>query len=443
MVPYPEICRPVFNTESYAEVKAYSTRLTKPQRNRKVKPNIEETVNLFFKTYFKRGVFAEDTIMFNSFKAAEWVSHRRDANKILNELGTYLNCGFETMPVNSANIHNKLESLNKIFETTNSHDQDVIRLIVWMDKGIQALFADVFQRAKKRMKYYLKNKFLYTDGHTPWEVSRKLNSIGKRRGMKFIDNDFSKFDSSLDDHGLDIQFKIYAMLGIDPVLLDFYRTVHYKWRFKGSETSGDQHAKRMTGQPDTAFGNAICNMVGHLWLINSLGDDCSFYFFVGDDSLIGATKEVDTVFESERLTERTNYISKMRCNPDGATFCNFVAYDTPDGLALGPDVYRLAKKFELTNGQSLPTEENLEMRRLSYCFLLGNGPESRAIATSLGYNEDLPGWHDLTATIHASAIIHGMEVGDVMQAYENLISQLSSNKTFDHKFIIWENSKWQ
>lgn len=43
---------------------------------------------------------------------------------------------------------------------------------------------------------------------------------------------------------------------------------------------------------------------------------------------------------------------------------------------MGPDYVRLNWRYEVTNGQHELTDEALEMRKLSYCMMLGKTKET-------------------------------------------------------------------
>lgn len=62
---------------------------------------------------------------------------------------------------------------------------------------------------------------------------------------------------------IQIEMAIYLLLGVHPVVLELWQTVHRKWRYKSSSLKGFGFAKRLTGQATTALGNVVVNMIVH------------------------------------------------------------------------------------------------------------------------------------------------------------------------------------
>lgn len=58
-----------------------------------------------------------------------------------------------------------------------------------------------------------------------------------------------------------------------------------------------------------------------------------------------------------------------------------ITKNNADGSQCGPDYMRMRYKYEVTNGVSEATPENLKLRRLSYLCSIGRTPEVLQIAT--------------------------------------------------------------
>lgn len=67
--------------------------------------------------------------------------------------------------------------------------------------------------------------------------------------------------------------------------------------------------------------------------------------------------------------------SKAKVHYDVATFCQMLIYNNLDSDGVGPDFVRLKNRFEVTNGVHESNDDNITMRAMSYCTMIGDTPE--------------------------------------------------------------------
>lgn len=129
----------------------------------------------------------------------------------------------------------------------------------------------------------MKDKFLYTDGLTPQQISRRLHLVGKVKW--FFENDLTKQDRQTDEHTNKVEFKMYELLGIHPSVLDMWKRVHGVWQFKSNKSVGQSKSQRLTGQATTSLGNVITNLLVHWRFVKRNQNSIKMMLFLGDDNL--------------------------------------------------------------------------------------------------------------------------------------------------------------
>lgn len=86
-------------------------------------------------------------------------------------------------------MHEKIESLLKD-EILKSWNDNVTRTIMWQWYFVAAIYSPIFTEAKLRFKKLMKDKVIYYDGLTPWDLNQKLSKFTKPN--YFFENDLTK-----------------------------------------------------------------------------------------------------------------------------------------------------------------------------------------------------------------------------------------------------------
>nr|UIA10507.1 polyprotein [Alphaendornavirus sp.] len=441
LVRYPVMSRPVITKAAFQTYNAVSTRLGSVTTYRKVKlqPAMEmkKIAQAYFHDNWQHTVnkFNENPITYNAEAITQWLREHPGTEKIQKEVDEILAEGFLTNPLNKLNVHNKLESLLKEVPITKIQEQKV-RIIVWQRKGYAAIFSPVFIEAKKRLKTLLRKDVIYADGYTPQELSARLRTV--TGSTRFFESDMAKQDRQTDQDTLDVEFEVYKNLGVHPRLLSVWRSVHRNWRFKNAHMSGNLDGMRMTGQATTAIGNVIVNMAVHADLVINNKEKIQLILLLGDDNLMLCSTFLDLQKFRKDTKERYNMEVKPDSNSTHGTFIQLIAYHTPEGTCeLAPDWIRLARRFEVTNGVSEATDENLEARCMSYCMMLGDLPEVQQLVQAKGWPIWTESWYNSAAASQAMAIKHDMAIHQVNGMLKHLIEMMASPTLHTQTWDVW------
>jgi hypothetical protein len=441
MVAKPKLSRPVLTKQVNTEFNAVTTRIGTYSSiaNQTLDPQVE--ANLFQQAYFKPEAaqqlqaFRLNQLTFNVPDIMNWLSERKNSVKVVDELLTILAEGFEINPLNQVNVHTKLESLLKS-EPVQTMSESRARVIIWQAKGIAAIYSSVFKEAKTRLKSLLKSNVLYTDGLRPDQVSDVLRKISLNGRKWFVENDLKKQDRQTNQAMIDCEFEMYRRLGVSPAILSSWRRVHNHWRAKGKESKFFGHGMRLTGQATTALGNVIVNMLCHSQAVIALGSDLVMGIYLGDDNAMVISRQLDIKELQTTIATKYNMNSKLKSSGEVAEFCGFLLYvNTAGVLEIGPNFKRIRNRFEVTNGASKPTQENFELRCMSYAMTVGPTPGILSLARAKNWPVTIQEWYDHTACIIANGQYNEVPMEDVLADQSELIRMMSLKEVTT---TIWE-----
>ncbi|AYA60157.1 polyprotein [Cluster bean endornavirus 1] len=442
---YPEHARPVFTKKENQEFNAISGRLGKEvvYRTEKLDPIQEANhiANTFFRPDWKQLSlgFRANQVTYSTEDTIQWLKTRPDACKITQELMQILQEGLVTHPMNKMKVHLKLESLLKD-EPVTDHRQTKARILVWQMKGLCAIFSPVFKEAKQRLKSVLGVKTLYADGLRPDQLASRVAQVPTTSYL--IENDMQQQDRQTDETLLNIEMQLYLILGVDQALVGLWRSCHDNWYFRGKSCSGYKHAMRLTGQATTALGNAITNLAVHWRICQSLGRDWKWFCVLGDDGILMSDRKLDAEDLKTYGKKYCNMILKPKVSKNSATFCCFTIYRTRRGnFALGPDPIRLKRRFEVTNGVSQMTKQNVEARTMSYCMMLGDIKETSNVINKLSLPIKPVKWYDVQECFKASDEKHGEYMGCSEDCVSQLCNMMINPVLYEYTMTHWSESQ--
>jgi hypothetical protein len=300
------------------------------------------------------------------------------------------------------------------------------RIIVWQAKGIAAIYSHVFKTAKQRLKYMLKDHIIYVDGLSPIELNTRISHLSFRPGG-FLSNDLKKQDRQT-THGLiDCEFRIYAMLGVSESVLTSWRAVHNSWVARGKRLTTFGDAMRLTGQATTALGNAIVDMLCNTDLVLSLNNSLHAMVILGDDNAMYVSDWVDKQSVERRIRTKYNMNSRLYYSRISTDFCGLMMYENNSGqLEFGPNIIRLKRRFEVTNGVSEATSENLALRSMSYAMSLGAHPSILELIIAKNWPIKVENWYDHGACVHATAAFNETSAEEVLLNQSALIEMFKN-----------------
>ena len=203
----------------------------------------------------------------------------------------------------------------------------------------------IYAFSKELSRVWNKDHFLY---YTSGESAESLGSW-LRYTTHYIENDFTRFDSTLNKHLLDVEMLVYKKAGCPPSILKVLRLNTTKTR--GSTPHGVRYsvdATRRSGDQNTSIGNSMINGLIHAFALNrcGIGPHRFNMAVLGDDNLICINTEIDVDAFSRwfRLVGLRPNI-KITRNPNLVEFCSSRFWPTPEGRVLGPKIGRFLAKI--------------------------------------------------------------------------------------------------
>jgi hypothetical protein len=360
----------------------------------------------------------------------------KQPDKVYEDLKKTLQGGLFTEAISDIKIHMKLESLLKEADKVIKRwEQQKARIIVWQRYAVAAVFSPIFTEAKKRLHKMFHNRVVYADGKTPDELSKFVRGINQK--TKFVmSTDLEKQDRQTDEPLIDVEFELYKDLGVAMDVLSAWRSVHEEWRFKGAFTKGYRQSMRLTGQSTTAIGNVITTIQTHAEFVATNLAIITFVLMLGDDNAIGLLEHVNPKELRKRIADEFNMVSKSETK-DFGEFCHFLIYKTRSGYwELGPDFVRLKNRFEVTNGVSEITEENMRMRAMSYAMSVGATPEIMNLVQKESWPIKPTMWYDRRSAEAAMMAKYGMNEMEIQSNYDSLLQMLTERKVHEKTLTL-------
>jgi hypothetical protein len=332
-----------------------------------------------------------------------------------------------------------VEAGNRMPETV---EEQRVRLIVWQRKGITALFAPMFWQLKENLKRCLKPNVIYTDGLSPSQLAARLNKYKLEDGSRyFVEDDLARQDRQTDNPVLNTEMNVYKELGGNDGWVDVWRTVHRHWRAKGIGIVFYGDASRHTGQASTSIGNTIVNLLTHMKFFRKMGNSMKLMVVLGDDNAMMTTAPTTKREVSENSARHFNMISKPTIRRTHAGYLRMFIYTNQNGtLELCPDFIRLRRRFEVLNGSGITTKENLDMRVMSYCSMLGGIDPVADLVKEKEYPLELTLWYNLHLAININAINYDTTPEDVESNINLLIKMMRDNELILDKKLMFTES---
>jgi len=449
MVPYPTHSQPAYVKRMNAGTQAVSELFGDKLVLRQVEHDPKDDAKKFAETYFKKNSannLPEVNIDYN--EVAKWIRDRPDGLKILDDLEEVVSSGLDLNAMDKVNVHMKLESRmkdammytydNKMPETI---EEQRIRLIVWQRKGITSIFAPFFQQIKDNLKKVLIDNVVYADGLTPQQLSAIFNQHSADvKNNLFAEDDLKKQDRQTDKTLIATEMEIYKKLGGNARIIKMWQRVHENWRAKGIGLKFKGDASRHTGQATTALGNVVVNLIVKERLVRTLGKRLVIMVVLGDDNLIIARKPITKNMIELNSARHFNMKSEAETSPDCGTFLRMIVYVNSNGqYECGPDFVRLRRRYQVLNGVADASSENVKMRAMSYCCMIGKLPVIEQLVNKRQFDIQLDMWYEYGSLSRALAIKYKTSTASIDGCVNHLAQMMSSDETFlDEKLMFTE-----
>lgn len=224
------------------------------------------------------------------------------------------------------------------------------QVIVYHAKPLTSLFSSIFRVLVRRLQSLLKSNFqlnLLKDleklrqqvqAHHPWGANN----------LKFLENDFSKYDKSQGEFAFALEEYVFRQLGMDETLLRKWEDGHEHCNVRSMALGISLHVRyqRKSGDATTAFGNGILNIMSVLYAYR--GTDIAWALFMGDDSLICAREVVRADMAVQALAEQFNLLAKFYITAAPYFASNFVLlHEDRQSVSFVPDPLKRIQKFSM------------------------------------------------------------------------------------------------
>jgi len=234
--------------------------------------------------------------------------------------------------------------------TKPNHSRTEPQVIVYHERALTAFYSSVFRVLVRRFLSLLLPNYhvnLLKDTRDIEGFIRGVHPFGEK-GLKYLENDFSKYDKSQGRFVFILESYVFQQLGMNEQMLDkwFQGHVHCQMRSVSLGLSLHVDYQRKTGDATTAFGNVILNIVSVTYAY--AGTKVKWAVFMGDDSLVCATKVGNATRAVAILMEVFNLGAKMYITDAPYYASNFVLIDdVNEAVALLPDPVKRAERWSM------------------------------------------------------------------------------------------------
>uniref|UniRef100_A0A2V0RBT0 RdRp n=1 Tax=viral metagenome TaxID=1070528 RepID=A0A2V0RBT0_9ZZZZ len=441
MEMYPAYARPSMASEVFETMNSVTNRQGSVKMYQKHVGSAKLEFEMFKTNYFRDdwetlvASWKQNPLTINYEDSYKWAKEHSYPKMVMKSLDDLLRDGFEMNPINAIKVHGKVEQTTRLTKLSRWMTEVTTRSILASSYCISALFCPLFKQCKARFKEILRPKIVYTDGMSPIHMNTHAKTVDTFDWV--IEDDLSKQDAATTHLIIDTEMMIYELLGVDPADLEMYSWMHMNWRFKGNSMSGVWDAMRLSGQPTTSLGNAITNLILHNRFMIRNSQHIVIMYLLGDDNIIGATKQLNVKRHGTETQDIYNIVSKITQQRYVGEFTWLLMHTIDDQVQFCPNFKRLRQKFGVCSYAFTEEErsEKLEMRKLSYALMAGAFANSTKICNKFGVR--CPDWFDIPSAIEANKIYHETTTEDV----HNDIAMLFG--LMDCDSIQYEHAEWQ
>jgi hypothetical protein len=444
MENYPTIARPSMTIGAFSTFNSISERQGAVQYYDSVNKNPSNPAleydlfkanyfKLDFATMFKR--YKSKQITLNEVLSYKWCKDHNYPSRVLESLKKLFQDGFETNPINGIRAHGKTEQTTRLNKVSRWMTEVMTRSILASAYCISALFCPIFTEIKKRLKDCFHEKVCYTDGMSPNQLSGHARTYGFSKYV--IEDDLSKQDAQTSHLTIDTEMLLYYDLGLEPGTLELYSWMHKKWSWKSAGASGIWDAMRLTGQPTTALGNAITNLIVHNRFYARNKDKIRLMYVLGDDNIMFCDGHLNVSMHGTETKTIYNIVSKVSQREFVGEYLSMLGHTLGGTITFCPNFKRLRHRYSVCNYSFAEAErqEKIAMRNLSYYLMLGN--ISTAAKVISDNNMSSNDWYDVNLAIKANALYHDEPEEVVMRDIGTLLHMMSESTTLKSTAPMW------
>lgn len=224
------------------------------------------------------------------------------------------------------------------------------QVIVYHPKPLSALFSALFRVLVRRFVSLLKPNYhvnLLKDTVDIEAFIRGIHPFGNRT-LKYLENDFSKYDKSQGRFAFLLETNMFEQLGMNEDMLSHWMGGHVRcsMRAVSMAMSLEVWYQRKSGDATTAFGNVALNIMSVTYAYKAT--DVAWALFMGDDSLVCSPELLVNKDAVDVLSSVFNLGAKMFITTSPYYASNFVFIDDGAGeVALVPDPVKRAERWSM------------------------------------------------------------------------------------------------
>jgi len=247
---------------------------------------------------------------------------------------------YESMPKTDVKVPLSDKPLNSRVEP---------QVIVHHITAINAIFSSVYRVLVRRFLSLLKPNFMVNllkdmpevrdmmQAHHDWSVP-----------LKYLENDFSKYDKSQGQFVHLLEQHVFQALGMNEKMLDAWGLGHVDCSIRSLTTgiSLSVRYQRKSGDATTSFGNVLVNILSVVHAYK--GTDIVWAVFMGDDSLIAARTVCAGDIAVRTLAEKFNLQAKFFITDAPYFASNFIlVYQDERRIVAVPDPLKRVEKWSM------------------------------------------------------------------------------------------------
>jgi len=165
------------------------------------------------------------------------------------------------------------------------------QVIVYHKTELNALYSSIFRVLVRRFLSLLKPNYKVVLMKDMADVERVIQNVHPfGRALKYLENDFSKYDKSQGRFVFMLEAFVFDQLGMNAEFLEHWLRGHKVSRVRSIALGMSLHLdyQRKSGDATTSFGNVLLNVLSVTYAYR--GTCVVWAVFMGDDSLVCATE---------------------------------------------------------------------------------------------------------------------------------------------------------
>jgi hypothetical protein len=225
------------------------------------------------------------------------------------------------------------------------------QVIVYHEKPLSAFYSSIFRVISRRFLSLLKPNYhvnLLKDTKDIESFVRSVHPFG-RPGLKYLENDFSKYDKSQGLFVWVLEQLVFERLGMNHAMLAKWLGGHVECKLRAVSVGLSLHVmyQRKSGDATTALGNVILNVLSVTYAY--AGTVVVWAVFMGDDSLVCALRVGHTEDAVQVLAEVFNLGAKTYLTDEPYFASHFVLLDEVNSdVALVPDPLKRVERWSMS-----------------------------------------------------------------------------------------------